>query len=189
MSQQETRPAQENGRATATFAGGCFWCVEAVFELVHGVETVESGYSGGHVREPSYEEVCTGTTGHAEAVRIVFYPNIISYKELLEIFFSLHDPTTPNRQGPDVGPQYRSAIFYHDAEQNQAAEEIIAELSAQQQWSRPIVTEVIPATVFYPAEEYHQEYYRRNSYQPYCQMVIAPKVAKFRQHHGERAVH
>ena len=189
MSQQETRPPQGNDWATATFAGGCFWCVEAVFDLVQGVKTVESGYSGGHVPEPSYEEVCAGTTGHAEAVRIVFDPNVISYKELLEIFFSLHDPTTPNRQGPDMGPQYRSGIFYHDTAQKQATEEIIAELSAQLQWSRPIVTEVIPATIFYPAEEYHQEYYKRNSYQPYCQMVIAPKVAKFRQHQGERAIH
>jgi len=168
-------------KSLATLAGGCFWCLEAVFEQVKGVEHVQSGYSGGRVDHPSYRQVCTGTTGHAEVVQISFDPSVISFRELLEIFFAIHDPTTLNRQGPDAGTQYRSAIFYHDAEQKRVAEEVISELRAAGVWRYPIVTEVAPLEVFYQAEDYHDEYYRRNTEQPYCQVVIEPKLAKFRQ--------
>lgn len=165
----------------ATLAGGCFWCLEAVFDQLRGVEQVESGYSGGSVPNPSYRQVCTGTTGHAEVVQISFDPQVISFRELLKVFFTIHDPTTLNRQGADVGTQYRSAIFYHSPEQKAIAEQVIAELNAAGIWDAPIVTEVTPFTAFYPAEEYHQEYYQQNPSQPYCQVVIAPKVAKFRK--------
>ncbi|BBL80156.1 peptide methionine sulfoxide reductase MsrA [Rubrobacter xylanophilus] len=171
---------------TATLGGGCFWCVEAVFDELRGVERVEPGYSGGHVENPTYEQVCTGRTGHAEVVRVWFDPRQISYRELLEVFFAVHDPTTKDRQGPDVGPQYRSVIFYHDEEQRRTAEEVISELEARGVWERPIVTEVAPFTAFYPAEEYHRDYFRRNPGQPYCQVVIAPKVAKFRKEYLQR---
>ncbi|WP_298405140.1 peptide-methionine (S)-S-oxide reductase MsrA [uncultured Chloroflexus sp.] len=164
---------------TATLAGGCFWCLEAVYDQVIGVQDVVSGYTGGHVHNPTYRQVCDGDTGHAEAVQIRFDPSQISYRELLEIFFSIHDPTTLNRQGADVGTQYRSAIFYHSDEQRQIAEQLVRELSEQQVFRNPIVTEIVPATTFYPAEDYHQEYFARNPYQPYCQFVVAPKVAKF----------
>ncbi|WP_322495196.1 peptide-methionine (S)-S-oxide reductase MsrA [Chloroflexus sp.] len=164
---------------TATLAGGCFWCLEAVYDQVIGVQDVVSGYTGGHVPNPTYRQVCDGDTGHAEAVQIRFDPSQISYRELLEIFFSIHDPTTLNRQGADVGTQYRSAIFYHSDEQRQIAEQLVRELSEQQVFRAPIVTEIVPATTFYPAEDYHQEYFARNPYQPYCQFVVAPKVAKF----------
>ncbi len=164
---------------TATLAGGCFWCLEAVYDQVIGVQDVVSGYTGGHVPNPTYRQVCDGNTGHAEAVQIRFDPSQISYRELLEIFFSIHDPTTLNRQGADVGTQYRSAIFYHSEEQRQIAEQLVRELSEQQVFRNPIVTEIVPATTFYPAEDYHQEYFARNPYQPYCQFVVAPKVAKF----------
>ncbi|OAN37143.1 peptide-methionine (S)-S-oxide reductase [Chloroflexus islandicus] len=164
---------------TATLAGGCFWCLEAVYDQVIGVQDVVSGYTGGHVPNPTYRQVCDGDTGHAEAVQIRFDPSQISYRELLEIFFSIHDPTTLNRQGADVGTQYRSAIFYHSDEQRQIAEQLVRELSEQQVFRDPIVTEIVPATTFYPAEDYHQEYFARNPYQPYCQFVVAPKVAKF----------
>lgn len=164
---------------TATLAGGCFWCLEAVYDQVIGVQDVVSGYTGGHVPNPTYRQVCDGDTGHAEAVQIRFDPSQISYRELLEIFFSIHDPTTLNRQGADVGTQYRSAIFYHSEEQRQIAEQLVRELSEQQVFRNPIVTEIVPATTFYPAEDYHQEYFARNPYQPYCQFVVAPKVAKF----------
>ena len=167
---------------TATLAGGCFWCLEAVFDEVKGVQSVESGYAGGHVDNPSYREVCTGRTGHAEVVQVHFDPNIVSYRDLLNVFFAIHDPTTLNRQGADVGTQYRSAIFYHNDEQKKIAEELIKELNAQNIWERPIVTEVIPLDKFYMAEDYHQEYFARNPYQPYCQAVVAPKVSKFRKH-------
>ncbi|HXF86300.1 MAG TPA: peptide-methionine (S)-S-oxide reductase MsrA [Anaerolineales bacterium] len=167
---------------TATLAGGCFWCLEAVFDEVKGVHSVESGYTGGHVANPTYRDVCTGMTGHAEAVQIRFDPNIVSYRDLLHVFFAIHDPTTLNRQGADVGTQYRSAIFYHDEEQKRIAEELIGELNAQKIWDKPIVTEVTKFDRFYVAEDYHQEYFVRNPYQPYCQAVIAPKVAKFRKH-------
>lgn len=169
---------------TATLAGGCFWCLEAVYEQLRGVESVESGYIGGTVANPTYEQVCTGTTGHAEAVRISFDPSIVSYRELLEIFFTIHDPTTLNRQGPDVGTQYRSAIFYHSPQQRQVAEEVMAE--AQRLWESPIVTELVPASTFYAAEAYHQGYFRRNPRQLYCAMTVAPKVAKFRKQYFDR---
>ncbi|WP_322513440.1 peptide-methionine (S)-S-oxide reductase MsrA [Chloroflexus sp.] len=171
---------------TATLAGGCFWCLEAVYDQVIGVQDVVSGYTGGHVPNPTYRQVCDGDTGHAEAVQIRFDPTQISYRELLEIFFSIHDPTTLNRQGADVGTQYRSAIFYHSEEQRQIAEQLVRELSEQQVFRDPIVTEIVPATTFYPAEEYHQEYFARNPYQPYCQFVVAPKVAKFRKLFAEK---
>ena len=169
----------------ATLAGGCFWCLEAVYEQVRGVEKVVSGYTGGTVERPTYRQVCTGTTGHAEAVRLTYDPDVVSFAELVELFFAIHDPTTLNRQGPDVGPQYRSAVFYHSEEQRETAEGVIAELTARGVWPAPIVTEVVPLTDFYAAEEYHQEYFRRNPGQPYCQVIIAPKVAKFRSEHLE----
>ena len=165
----------------ATLGGGCFWCLEAVYEELRGVEKVESGYAGGAVPNPTYRQVCTGTTGHAEVVQVTFDPDVVSFREILEVFFTTHDPTTPNRQGADVGTQYRSAIFYHDEEQKRVAEEVIAELEARHLWDDPIVTEVTPLEAFYVAEDYHQGYYRNNAYQPYCRVVIAPKVAKFRK--------
>ena len=167
---------------TATLAGGCFWCLEAVFDEVKGVHGVESGYAGGTMPNPSYRAVCNGDTGHAEVVQIHFDPNVVSYHDLLNVFFAIHDPTTMNRQGNDVGPQYRSAIFYHDDEQKKVAEELIKSLNAQKIWDRPIVTEVTKLDNFYMAEDYHQEYFARNTFQPYCQAVVAPKVAKFRKH-------
>lgn len=177
----------ENGNfEVATLAGGCFWCLEAVYEDLRGVEKVESGYSGGTVEDPTYRQVCTGTTGHAEVVQITFDPEVVSFQDLLEVFFTIHDPTTPNRQGHDVGTQYRSAIFYHDEDQRQAAEETISEIEAKGVWDDPIVTEVVPFEKFYVAEDYHQEYFRNNQYQPYCQVVIAPKVAKFRKQYLEK---
>jgi len=170
----------------ATLAGGCFWCLEAVYEDLKGVESVESGYTGGSVPNPTYEQVCSGNTGHAEVVRITFDPSVVSYRDLLEVFFTIHDPTTLNRQGNDVGPQYRSAIFYHTPEQKSTAEDVIVQLTAQKVWDNPIVTEVTPLREYYPAEDYHQEYYRRNPGQPYCSVVIAPKVAKFRSRYLEK---
>ncbi len=168
----------QHEQETATLAGGCFWCLEAVFEQLRGVERIESGYTGGAVPEPSYEEVCTGRTGHAEAVQVTFDPAVLSYADLLRIFFAFHDPTTPNRQGADVGTQYRSAIFFHDATQKATADGVIAELTKERLFDAPIVTEVVPFTRFWPAEGYHQEYYQRNSGQPYCRVVISPKLAK-----------
>ena len=162
-------------------AGGCFWCLEAVFDQVKGVTDVVSGYSGGKRPNPSYEQVCTGLTGHAEAVKLTFDPEQIPFEDLLRIFFTIHDPTTLNRQGADVGTQYRSAIFYTSAEQKSAAEKVIAELEAEKLWSGKIVTQLVPLEVFYPAEEVHQEYFARNPNAGYCQFVVAPKVAKFRQ--------
>ncbi len=176
----------EQQRESATLAGGCFWCLEAVFQELRGVERVESGYAGGRVPDPSYELVCTGTTGHAEVVRITFDPSVITYRDLLEIFFVVHDPTTLNRQGGDVGTQYRSAVFYHSPEQKSEAERVIAELEAAHVWDDPIVTEVVPFEAFYPAEEYHRDYYRRNPNQGYCRVVIAPKVAKVRKAYFEK---
>jgi peptide-methionine (S)-S-oxide reductase len=170
----------------ATLGGGCFWCLEAVYEELRGVEKVESGYSGGGVPDPTYRQVCTGTTGHAEVVQVMFDPEVVSFREILEVFFTIHDPTTLNRQGADVGTQYRSAIFYHDEEQKRVAEEVISELEAEGVWDDPIVTEVTPVDTFYKAEEYHQGYYRNNEYQPYCQVVISPKVAKFRSKYLSR---
>jgi len=170
---------------TATLAGGCFWCLEAVFDDVKGVHGVESGYAGGAMANPSYREVCNGNTGHAEVVQVHFDSNVVSYRDLLNVFFAIHDPTTLNRQGGDVGTQYRSAIFYHDDEQKMVAEELIKELNAQKIWDKPIVTQVEKLDKFYMAEDYHQEYFARNPYQPYCQAVVAPKVSKFRKHHLE----
>jgi len=171
---------------TATLAGGCFWCLEAAFQELKGVTKVNSGYAGGTVPNPSYEAVCTGRTGHAEVVQIEFDPAVVSYRELLEVFFTIHDPTTLNRQGGDVGTQYRSAIFYHSPQQQQDAKAVIAELEAGKVWDDPIVTEVVPLEAFYPAEEYHRDYFRRNPGQAYCRTVIAPKVAKLRKLYLEK---
>lgn len=168
-------------RETATLAGGCFWCLEAVYDQIRGVEHVTSGYSGGFVVNPTYRQVCDGQTGHAEVVQVEFDPAVITFREILEIFFALHDPTTLNRQGGDVGPQYRSAIFYHTPEQKATAQAVIAELNAAQIFDKPIITEVTGVTRFYPAEDYHQEYYSNNPNQPYCQVVVSPKVAKLRK--------
>jgi len=165
----------------ATLGGGCFWCLEAVYVELRGVEKVASGYAGGHVKNPTYREVCNGTTGHAEVVQVTFDPAVISYADILRVFFTIHDPTTLNRQGADVGTQYRSAIYYHDDAQKQTALEVMAEITAQRIWPNPLVTELAPIDVFYPAEAYHQDYFARNPMQPYCQVVIAPKVAKFRK--------
>ena len=176
----------DGSREVATLAGGCFWCLEAVYEQLIGVESVVSGYTGGQIVNPSYEQVCSGRTGHAEAVQVTFDPQAVSYKDVLGVFFAIHDPTTLNRQEADVGPQYRSAIYFHNEEQKAAAEEMIAELETSKTWGRPIVTEVTALPEFYPAEDYHQEYYRRNAGQPYCQIVISPKVAKFRKEYLDR---
>ncbi len=170
----------------ATLAGGCFWCLEAAFLELKGVERVESGYAGGHRPNPTYEQVCTGQTGHAEVVQVSFDPAVLSYRDLLRIFFTIHDPTTLNRQGADVGTQYRSAVFYHSPAQQALAKETIAELTASGAWEAPIVTEVAPLDVFYPAEEYHRDYYSRNPNQGYCRFVIAPKVAKLRKEFFDR---
>lgn len=170
----------------ATLAGGCFWCLEAVFDELKGVTSVESGYAGGHVANPSYQAVCTGMTGHAEAVQVTFDPSVVSYEDLLRVFFTIHDPTTLNRQGADVGTQYRSAIFTHDDAQRAAAEAVIREIGESRLWANPIVTEVKPLDKFYVAENYHQEYFVNNPNQPYCRVVIEPKVAKFRKHFVDR---
>ena len=166
---------------TATLGGGCFWCLEAAFELLDGVEHVVSGYAGGHVEDPTYRQVCSGRTGHAEVVQVRYDPAVIGYEDLLRVFFTIHDPTTPNRQGADIGPQYRSIILYSDDDQRAAARKVIAELSAAGVFGAPIVTEVAPLDAFYPAEAGHQRYYRRNAGQPYCQAVIRPKIAKLRR--------
>jgi peptide-methionine (S)-S-oxide reductase len=170
----------------ATLGGGCFWCLDAVYQELRGVEKVESGYSGGHVPNPTYRQVCSETTGHAEVVQVTFDPAQVSYKDILEVYFSIHDPTTLNRQGADVGTQYRSVVYYHGDDQRRVAEEVISELETEGIWPNPIVTEVAPFDEFYVAEDYHQEYFRNNGFQPYCQVIIAPKVAKFRKQHLER---
>jgi len=170
----------------ATLAGGCFWCLEAVYDELRGVHSVESGYMGGHVANPTYEQVCSGTTGHAEVVRVTFDPAVVTYNDILNVFFAIHDPTTLNQQGHDIGTQYRSAIFWHFPEQRAVAEGIIADITGQRIFDRPIVTEVVQAGDFYIAEEYHQEYYARNPGQGYCSYVISPKVAKFRKDFFER---
>ncbi len=177
---------QDNGTSTATrevatLGGGCFWCLEAVFEQLKGVDKVVSGYAGGHVENPTYKAVCNGTTGHAEVVQVTFDPTVVSYEEILRVFFATHDPTTLNRQGADVGTQYRSAILYHDEAQKAAAERVMREVEEAGIWNNRLVTEVTPLDHFYRAEDNHQEYYRNNTYQGYCQFVIAPKVAKFRK--------
>ncbi len=173
-------------REVVTLGGGCFWCVEAIFLELNGIESVVSGYAGGHTVNPTYQQICTGTTGHAEVVQITYDPETITLREILQIFLTTHDPTTLNRQGADVGTQYRSVIFYHDEGQRQVAEEAIRETEDAQIWRNPIVTELSPLDTFYPAEEYHQEYYARNGRQPYCQVVIAPKVAKLRKKYLEK---
>jgi peptide-methionine (S)-S-oxide reductase len=168
-------------REVATLGGGCFWCLEAVYDELKGIDSVVSGYAGGQVRNPTYQQVCSETTGHAEVVQITFDPRVISYAELLDVFFTIHDPTTLNRQGNDVGTSYRSIILYHSPEQQATAERKIAELTATHTWDGPIVTQVQPFTEFYPAEDYHQEYYQNNQFQPYCMFVVRPKVAKARK--------
>ena len=166
----------------ATLAGGCFWCTEAAFSIIKGVERIEPGYTGGTLPDPSYEEVSTGTTGHAEAAQIFFDPKNITYKDILEIFFTMHDPTTLNRQSADIGTQYRSAIFYSNPEQKATAEKLIEELTKEEIWNKPIVTKVEPLKVFYNAETYHKDYYKKHPKEPYCQAVIAPKIAKLQAH-------
>lgn len=176
-----TRSVNGGNNAVATLANGCFWCTEAIFKDLKGVSKVTSGYTGGQVRNPTYEQVCTGETGHAEALQIEFDPAVISYEQLLEVFFATHDPTTRNRQGNDVGPQYRSGIFYHDDEQRHAAEKVMSEVDAAKIYDQPIITEINKFEIFYPAESYHQNYYANHPERGYCQMVITPKVSKFRQ--------
>ena len=171
---------------TATLAGGCFWCLEAVFDELEGVESVESGYMGGPMANPTYEQVCGGDTGHAEVVQLKFDPNVVSFHDILNVFFAIHDPTTLNRQGNDVGTQYRSAVFYHSPEQKAEAERVVGEVTAAGLYRGRIVTEIAPASTFYVAEGYHQEYFARNPYQPYCAAVVAPKVSKFRKHFLDR---
>ena len=176
----------ETGTERATLGGGCFWCLEAVYERVRGVTAVRSGYAGGSTAEPTYAQVCSGSTGHAEVVEVTFDPAEIGYAEILEIFFAIHDPTTPNRQGADVGTQYRSAIFHESEAQRDTARAVISALETEGVWGAPIVTEVAPLDTFWVAEDHHQEYFRRNPGQPYCQVVVAPKVAKFRQKFAHR---
>jgi peptide-methionine (S)-S-oxide reductase len=171
---------------TATLGGGCFWCLEAVFEQLRGVESVVSGYAGGRNADPTYKQVCTGDTGHAEVVQLRFDPGIVAFREILQVFFTIHDPTTLNRQGNDVGTQYRSVIFTHSEDQRATAQQVVDDLTAQKLWPSRIVTEILPVPAFYPAEGYHQGYFRGNGYQPYCQVVVAPKVAKFRKQFVER---
>ena len=171
---------------TATLAAGCFWCVEAVFDDLQGVVDVVSGYSGGHKDNPTYQEVCNETTGHAEVAQIKFDPSVLTFADLLRVFFTVHDPTQLNRQGNDIGTSYRSAIFYHSEEQRRTVEQVIAEITAEQIYDKPIVTEVKPFDKFWPAEDYHQEYFANNPTQPYCAAVVAPKVAKFRQKFASR---
>jgi peptide-methionine (S)-S-oxide reductase len=171
---------------TATLAGGCFWCIDTIFRELKGVEKVESGYAGGQYPNPTYRDVCSGTTGHAEVVQVTFDPSVLSFRDLLGVFFTIHDPTTLNRQGGDVGTQYRSAVFYHSPEQRETAERVIDELNRNKVWDHPIVTQVVPVTNYSAAEEYHQDYYSQNPDQGYCQIVIAPKVAKFRKAYLDR---
>lgn len=182
----QKRKNMNNELAIATFGNGCFWCTEAIFQQLKGVESVYPGYTGGSIKNPSYREVCTGTTGHAEAIQIKYDPSVISYRELLDIFFYTHDPTTLNRQGNDVGTQYRSAIFYHNDDQKAAAEEIISQLTAEKVYDDPIVTEVAAMDVFYMAEDYHKNYYQNNKNQGYCRAVINPKLDKFMKKYGSK---
>jgi peptide-methionine (S)-S-oxide reductase len=176
----------EPKKEVATLGGGCFWCLEAVYEQLRGVDKVESGYAGGTLANPTYRQVCEGDTGHAEVVQVTFDPAVVSYREVLEVFFALHDPTTLNRQGADVGTQYRSVIFYHSPEQRRVAEQVMADLTAAKLWDGPFVTQLVPFDKFYPGEDYHQHYYQQNPGQPYCQAVISPKVAKFRKQFAKK---
>lgn len=175
-------------REVATFGGGCFWCLDAAFRQLEGVEKIESGYAGGQVANPTYRDVCTGTTGHAEVVQVTFDPSVISFRDLLGVFFTIHDPTTRDRQGADVGPQYRSIVLYHSPEQREITGQVIDELERSHVWDNPIVTQIVPVAEFYPAEQYHQDYYANNPNQPYCQIVVAPKVAKVRKAYFDRLV-
>jgi len=191
MSSEPARPTTTANAASAkseigTLAGGCFWCLEAVFDDLRGVESVKSGYMGGRLEQPSYDDVCSGDTGHAEVVQIRFDPLQVGFRDLIEVFFVIHDPTTPDRQGNDIGTQYRSAIFYHSPGQRTIAEEVIARMGAAKLWREPIVTEVAPASAFWVAEDYHQEYFSRNPRQSYCMLVVDPKVSKFRKHFRDR---
>lgn len=186
MSREHSGINVPKDREIATLGGGCFWCTEAVFSELKGVEKVESGYSGGTVPNPTYRQVCTGTTGHAEVIQVTFDPKIISFGEILNVFFTVHDPTTLNLQGPDVGTQYRSVIFFHNEEQKTVAQEVIREINPAKIWGNPIVTEVAPFKAFYKAEDYHQEYFKGNPDQGYCQVVIAPKIAKFRKQYHDK---
>ena len=178
----------EGATDTAVLAGGCFWCTEAVFSELRGVRSAVPGYAGGTVADPTYEQVCTGRTGHAEAVEVTFDPSAVSYHDLLVVFFTTHDPTTKDRQGPDTGSQYRSAVFYRSPEQRAVADAVVREITAEHLYAKPLVTEIVPLTTFYPAEEYHRHYFRRHPEQGYCQAVIAPKLAKFRKAHAARLV-
>ncbi len=186
MAKTDTPPRIGSGLEMATIGGGCFWCTEAVFSELKGVEKVESGYSGGARANPSYEDVCTGHTGHAETIQITYNPGVISYRDILHIFFTTHDPTTLNQQGADFGTQYRSVIFYHNDEERRIADDVIKEINGQKVWKKPIVTELTPFKAFYRAEDYHQRYFEKNPDAPYCQVVIEPKIAKLRQHYWEK---
>jgi peptide-methionine (S)-S-oxide reductase len=186
VSEEQGRSFDSRDLEVATLGGGCFWCLEVVFDELQGVQDVVSGYAGGTVENPTYEQVSMGNTGHAEVVQVTFDPQVISYREILEVFFDIHDPTTLNRQGADVGPQYRSVILYRHAQQKAIAEEVVRELEGSGTWSNPIVTEIVPLEAFYEAEAYHQEYFEKNPRQPYCRAVISPKVAKFRKRHSFR---
>ncbi len=186
MAKADTPPRIGSGLEMATIGGGCFWCTEAVFSELKGVEKVESGYSGGARANPSYEDVCTGHTGHAETIQITYNPGVISYRDILHIFFTTHDPTTLNQQGADFGTQYRSVIFYHNDEERRIADDVIKEINGQKVWKKPIVTELTPFKAFYRAEDYHQRYFEKNPDAPYCQVVIEPKIAKLRQHNWEK---
>ena len=186
MQKQTLKLDQKDNTEVATLAGGCFWCIEAAFDEIRGVIKVESGYSGGTTTSPTYEQVCSGTTGHAEAVQVTFEPNVVSFQDILHIFFTVHDPTTPNRQGADMGSQYRSVIFYHNEKQKEIAEQVIRELEDQKVWDNPIVTQVVPFKKFYKAENYHNQYFSRNPNAGYCRVVIAPKIAKLREKYREK---
>ena len=182
----QSQTGSTNNTEVATLAGGCFWCLEAVYDQLKGVISVESGYSNGHVANPTYRQVCNGNTGHAEVVQVTYDPNVVTFRDLLDIFFTIHDPTTLNRQGADTGTQYRSAIFFHSPEQEKIAHEVIDGLNQAKLWPNPIVTEVTALSDYTVAEDYHQEYFTNNAYQPYCQAVVAPKVAKFRKHYFDK---
>ena len=188
MQKQMLKLDQKDNTEVATLAGGCFWCIEAAFDEIRGVIKVESGYSGGTTTSPTYEQVCSGTTGHAEAVQVTFEPNVVSFQDILHIFFTVHDPTTPNRQGADMGSQYRSVIFYHNEKQKEIAEQVIRELEDQKVWDNPIVTQVVPFKKFYKAENYHNQYFSRNPNAGYCRVVIAPKIAKLREKYREKLI-
>jgi len=186
MSSEHSKTVSSRQIEVATLGGGCFWCMEAVFSELRGVEKVESGYSGGALADPTYEQVSTGKTGHAEVVQVNFNPKVISFKEILKIFFTMHDPTTLNRQGTDVGTQYRSVIFYHNDEQKVTAEQVIKEITEAKIWNAPIVTQIEPFKAFYKAEDYHKDYFKEHPEQPYCKLVIAPKIAKLREHYRKK---